>query len=135
MRVDLIIQPHLPAAEFAALGELAESYGISGVWVSNHLDGRDPFVNFVPLAEDFHAASEQQNREFITAKLWGVADTAPYLHDGRAFTLHEAIMMHGGEAESVRSTYAALSAERKNQILAFLKTLRNPESPNRDVVN
>ena len=51
MRVDLIIQPHLPADEFAALGELAESYGISGVWVSNHLDGRDPFVNFVPLAQ------------------------------------------------------------------------------------
>lgn len=51
MRVDLIIQPHLPAAEFVALGELAERYGISGVWVSNHLDGRDPFVNFVPLAE------------------------------------------------------------------------------------
>jgi alkanesulfonate monooxygenase SsuD/methylene tetrahydromethanopterin reductase-like flavin-dependent oxidoreductase (luciferase family) len=51
VRVDLIIQPHLPADEFAALGELAEGYGISGVWVSNHLDGRDPFVNFVPLAE------------------------------------------------------------------------------------
>ncbi|MEE9249599.1 MAG: LLM class flavin-dependent oxidoreductase [Alphaproteobacteria bacterium] len=51
MRVDLIIQPHLPASEFAELGELAESYGISGVWVSNHLDGRDPFVNFVPLAQ------------------------------------------------------------------------------------
>jgi 5,10-methylenetetrahydromethanopterin reductase len=51
MRVDLIIQPHLSADEFAVLGELAESYGISGVWVSNHLDGRDPFVNFVPLAE------------------------------------------------------------------------------------
>jgi alkanesulfonate monooxygenase SsuD/methylene tetrahydromethanopterin reductase-like flavin-dependent oxidoreductase (luciferase family) len=51
MRVDLIIQPHLSAAEFATLGELAESYGISGVWVSNHLDGRDPFVNFVPMAE------------------------------------------------------------------------------------
>ena len=33
------------------LGVLAESYGIGGVWVSNHLDGRDPFVNFVPLAE------------------------------------------------------------------------------------
>ena len=51
MRVDLIIQPHLPADEFAALGELAESYGITGVWVSNHLDGRDPFVNFVPMAQ------------------------------------------------------------------------------------
>jgi alkanesulfonate monooxygenase SsuD/methylene tetrahydromethanopterin reductase-like flavin-dependent oxidoreductase (luciferase family) len=51
MKVHLIIQPHLPADEFAVLGELAESYGISGVWVSNHLDGRDPFVNFVPLAQ------------------------------------------------------------------------------------
>jgi len=51
MRVDLIIQPHLSAAEFAELGALAEGYGIAGVWVSNHLDGRDPFVNFVPMAE------------------------------------------------------------------------------------
>lgn len=51
MRVDLVIQPHLAAAEMAELGRLAERYGISGVWVSNHLDGRDPFVNFVPLAE------------------------------------------------------------------------------------
>lgn len=51
MRVDLIIQPHLSHSEFAELGELAERNGISGVWVSNHLDGRDPFVNFVPMAE------------------------------------------------------------------------------------
>jgi len=51
VRVDLIIQPHLAAEEFAELGALAESYGITGVWVSNHLDGRDPFVNFVPMAQ------------------------------------------------------------------------------------
>ena len=51
MRIDLILQPHLSAAELIKLGTLAESYGISGVWVSNHLDSRDPFVNFVPLAE------------------------------------------------------------------------------------
>ncbi len=51
MRVDLILQPHLSAAELVELGVLAESAGIAGVWVSNHLDGRDPFVNFVPLAE------------------------------------------------------------------------------------
>jgi len=30
MRVDLIIQPHLSADEFAELGQLAESYGIVG---------------------------------------------------------------------------------------------------------
>ncbi|MBT8442587.1 MAG: hypothetical protein KJO76_09395 [Gammaproteobacteria bacterium] len=86
------------------------------------------------LAESFHGATERQNREFITAKLWGVADTAPYLHDGRALTLNDAIMMHGGEAESARANYAALSNEHKNQLLAFLKTLRNPVSPNGDVV-
>jgi alkanesulfonate monooxygenase SsuD/methylene tetrahydromethanopterin reductase-like flavin-dependent oxidoreductase (luciferase family) len=51
VRIDLILQPHLSAAETARLGILAESYGISGVWVSNHLGSRDPFVNFVPLAE------------------------------------------------------------------------------------
>ena len=33
MRVDLIIQPHLSAEEFVELGTLAESVGISGVWV------------------------------------------------------------------------------------------------------
>ncbi len=51
MKVDLILQPHISAAEVARLGAMAESYGINGVWATNHLDGRDPFVNFVPLAQ------------------------------------------------------------------------------------
>jgi hypothetical protein len=86
------------------------------------------------LAEAFHGADDQLNHEFITAKLWGVADTAPYLHDGRAFTLHEAIMLHGGEAQTERDEYEALSVEQKNELLAFLRTLRNPRSPNLDVL-
>lgn len=85
------------------------------------------------LKENFHAATPKQNREFITAKLWGVADTAPYLHDGRALTLNEAIMLHGGEAADAQSNYSQLSAEQKNQLLAFLRTLRNPKNPNADV--
>jgi hypothetical protein len=87
------------------------------------------------LAEEFHGASDQQNREFITAKLWGVADTAPYLHDGRAMTLNEAVLMHGGEAAVARDGYEASSDTEKNQLLAFLRTLRNPVSPNADVLN
>jgi hypothetical protein len=87
------------------------------------------------LAESFHGASEQQNREFITAKLWGVADTAPYLHDGRALTLNEAILAHDGQGAGARAAYSVLSFEKKNQVLAFLKTLRNPISPNQDVIN
>jgi hypothetical protein len=87
------------------------------------------------LAEDFHGASDQQNSEFITAKLWGVADTAPYLHDGRALTLNEAILMHGGEAAKASGSYRGSGDTEKNNILRFLRTLRNPVAPNADVLN
>ncbi len=86
------------------------------------------------LAEDFHGASPAGNREFITAKLWGVADTAPYLHDGRALTLNEAIMLHAGEAAGARDAYARLRVAQKNELLVFLKSLRNPRAPNGDVL-
>ncbi|MFT7287888.1 MAG: hypothetical protein ACI87W_002003 [Halieaceae bacterium] len=86
------------------------------------------------LAETFHGTDDRGNREFVTAKLWGVADTAPYLHDGRAFTLNEAIMLHGGEAQPARNRYVELAAEQKNELLSFLLSLRNPRSPNADVL-
>lgn len=87
------------------------------------------------LAENFAGASDETNREFITAKLWGVADTAPYLHDGRALTMNQAIEMHGGEAQSAADAYRSLDESQRNEILAFLKTLRNPKNPNRDVIH
>jgi cytochrome c peroxidase len=86
------------------------------------------------LAESFHRADNKRNAEFITAKLWGVADTSPYLHDGRALTLHEAIRFHGGEAQSARDQFLALPADNQSAVIAFLKTLRNPRLPNRDVI-
>jgi len=81
------------------------------------------------LREDFALATEQRNREFTTARLWGVADTAPYLHDGRATTLTDAILLHGGEAQSVRAAFADLSDESKVDILTFLRSLRTPKNP------
>ena len=86
------------------------------------------------LKESFAGATDQQNSEFITAKLWGVADTAPYLHDGRALTLTEAILSHGGEATEQRQMFDELNDEEQQQVLAFLGTLRNPDSPNSDVL-
>lgn len=84
------------------------------------------------LAETFALASEQRNREFTTARLWGIADTGPYLHDGRATTLSEAILLHGGEAEQVRNEFAALADLQKEELLGFLRTLVTPvEPPNR----
>jgi cytochrome c peroxidase len=52
---------------------------------------------------------------FLTENLWGVATTAPYLHDGRATTLAEAILEHGGEAQSSANFFrAAVDANRVN---------------------
>ena len=72
-------------------------------------------------------------RFFTTARLWGVADTAPYLHDGRAVTLTDAIVLHGGEAESSSNAFAALSDTDKVNLLAFLRSLRTPPNPNADL--
>ena len=78
------------------------------------------------LAESFGSANDAL---FTTARLWGVADTAPYMHDGRALTLGDAILMHGGEAQAARDNYAALTDEGKVKILGFLRSLRTPRHP------
>lgn len=51
MRFDIILKPHRPAAEMARLAKLAEGYGIGAIWVPNNILSRDPFVNFVPTAQ------------------------------------------------------------------------------------
>jgi CxxC motif-containing protein (DUF1111 family) len=64
--------------------------------------------------------------EWRTPPLWGVADSAPYLHDGRAATLKEAIEMHGGQGERSARGFAALGPLDQSCLLAFLETLRAP---------
>lgn len=89
------------------------------------------------LAESAFFLNEQQNREFITARLWGIADTAPYMHDGRALTLVEAILLHdnpGSEASTAAQNFKALSEGQQNKILNFLMSLRMPEDPVVDLV-
>jgi CxxC motif-containing protein (DUF1111 family) len=46
-----------------------------------------------------------------------------YLHDGRAATLLEAILWHGGEAEGVKNRVVALPAADRAALVAFLKSL------------
>jgi CxxC motif-containing protein (DUF1111 family) len=64
--------------------------------------------------------------EWRTPPLWGVADSAPYLHDGRATTLESAIQLHGGQATRSARAFAMLSPDRQTEVIAFLKTLRAP---------
>ena len=53
--------------------------------------------------------------------------SAPYLHDGRAQTLEQAIALHGGEALKVRSNYFKLKPEQRLQVKTFMKSLVAPE--------
>ena len=59
-------------------------------------------------------------RDFRTAPLWGARTSAPYLHDGRAATLEEAILAHDGEAGPARARFAGLSPAARAALLAFL---------------
>jgi CxxC motif-containing protein (DUF1111 family) len=65
--------------------------------------------------------------EWRTPPLWGVADSAPYMHDGRAKTLQEAIRFHGGQAASSAQRFAQLPVGEQVQLGAFLKSLRAPK--------
>ncbi|MEO8603235.1 MAG: di-heme oxidoredictase family protein [bacterium] len=60
---------------------------------------------------------------FLTENLWGVGTTAPYLHDGRATTLSEAILLHGGEADGARRAFSRLSGGEQSDLIAFLDNL------------
>jgi CxxC motif-containing protein (DUF1111 family) len=64
--------------------------------------------------------------EWRTAPLWGVADSGPYLHDGRAPDLERAIELHGGEARGVSERFKALSPQVRQSVIVFLKTLHAP---------
>ena len=63
-------------------------------------------------------------RMWLTKKLWGFASEPPYLHHGRATTITEAILQHGGEGQASRDAFAALPTGDRAKVVAFLKTLQ-----------
>jgi CxxC motif-containing protein (DUF1111 family) len=64
--------------------------------------------------------------EWRTPPLWGVADSAPYFHDGSSSSLIDAILRHEGEADVVTKAFKSLGAADQQAIVAFLNTLRAP---------
>ena len=69
--------------------------------------------------------------EWRTPPLWGVADSAPYLHDGRARTLTDAIAAHAGQAEESRRKFDNLRTEPRKKLMAFLQSLTAPKARKR----
>jgi mono/diheme cytochrome c family protein len=86
---------------------------------ANGYGGREKVA--VPLPEAFPLPEEWK-----TPPLWGVADSAPYFHDGGSPTLADAIARHLGDAEDVTRGYLALAEPDRLAIISFLMTLKAP---------
>jgi CxxC motif-containing protein (DUF1111 family) len=78
------------------------------------------------LVSEYRVQSTSLESEWRTPPLWGVADSAPYLHDGRAATILEAITLHGGEAEKAKVRFFNFPEEDRDAVLVFLSCLRAP---------
>jgi hypothetical protein len=70
---------------------------------------------------------------FLTRPLWGVADTGPWLHDGRATSLMEAILMHGdtasksgSDAAKIIDAFEQLSPADQQAVVNLLLSFRLP---------
>ena len=80
------------------------------------------------LADDL-PEGRASGREWRTPPLWGIGLTrtvnprATWLHDGRARSLLEAVLWHGGEAQAARDRVVAMSPEDRADLIRFLESL------------
>lgn len=93
-----------------------------------------PYSDFLlhdmgPGLADGQAVGDATGSEWRTPPLWGVGLTEIvngnnfFLHDGRARTLAEAILWHGGEARKARDRFAAADAADRDALVKFLESL------------
>ncbi len=67
--------------------------------------------------------------EWRTPPMWGIglyekaSGEANYLHDGRARSIEEAILWHGGEAEKSKKDFMDLAKEKRDKLILFLKSI------------
>lgn len=78
---------------------------------------------------DHRPEARADGREWRTAPLWGIAlngkvtGVESYLHDGRARSLIEAVLWHGGEAQPARDAVVALPTKDREALIAWLASL------------
>lgn len=112
--IDLVRSMHRPALVYdAALGGYP-------VWLFSDLRRHDMGAA--------NAARYRQRgvgeRDYVTPRLWGVADSAPYLHDGRAPSFDYAIAGHDGEGAAARDAFFALPLDERGPLRVYLMSLR-----------
>jgi CxxC motif-containing protein (DUF1111 family) len=77
-------------------------------------------------SNDSPSATGSKSQEWKTPPLWGCRDSGPYLHDGRADTLEEAVALHGGQGQNSAERYFKLEMRERFQIQSFLNSLAAP---------
>jgi CxxC motif-containing protein (DUF1111 family) len=82
-----------------------------------------------PGLADGRPDGDASGQEWRTAPLWGLRVMRDFLngdafliHDGRAATVEEAILMHGGEAQAARDAFDALGPSDRDALLDFVET-------------
>lgn len=94
-----------------------------------------PFSDFLlhdmgsELADDI-AEGAANGRQWRTTPLWGLGyvkgvggEFSGYLHDGRAQTIEEAILWHGGQAAASNKAYQSLTKTQRRHLIRFLASL------------
>lgn len=82
-----------------------------------------------PGLSDERPSFQASGAEWRTPPLWGLGLTRVvnghqnFLHDGRARSVLEAILWHGGEAEASREAVRTMTPEERSALLAFLNSL------------
>jgi len=119
------------------LHDMGPELGDEGSYGENTSDDDEPLVPRITpnLAANGQAAPAKSpqlrgatRQEWKTPPLWGFRDSGPYLHDGRAQTLDEAVAMHGGQGAAAAHRYFQLTPREQLQVQAFLKSLVAPSA-------
>ncbi|MEI4195444.1 di-heme oxidoreductase family protein [Roseovarius sp. E0-M6] len=111
-------------------------------YVTHRLEGNDPasfqliwpytdmlLHDMGPGLADNRPEGRASGREWRTAPLWGIGMTETvsghtyFLHDGRARSLLEAVLWHGGEAEAARNRVVEMPPEDCEALIRYLESL------------
>ena len=85
--------------------------------------------NMGPLLADNRPSFSADGYEWRTPPLWGIGMVETvnghtrFMHDGRARNLQEAILWHGGEAESAKQKFVSMAKSDRSAMIKFLKSL------------
>jgi len=115
-------QPPPPTASMYYGGSTFQDLALTGRPPAT-VDIQDPRTG---ARSQYRVESSNLESEWRTPPLWGVADSPPYLHDGRAATLIDAISLHGGEAAFAVEKFNSLELPDRNRLISFLRSLRAP---------